>query len=170
MNKTIATRSLLITCLVVVGLAAARPALGQNGPRLIGGGFGYAFDQHEDFPVVSGIGWIPFQGPDILFKPLVAVPRVQVIPGISRWQVDLDAVWDIPVAPELIVRPYMGLGVGLVHDPGDTTPVVNLNAGFRIKKPEWDHQFAAEIHYTAGLGFRNQMTMNFVVMFPFRKR
>jgi hypothetical protein len=63
----------------------------------------------------------------------------------------------------------MGLGAGIVHEPDNTALVANFNAGFRIKKPNWDHQFAAEIHYSAGLDFRNEMTLNFVVMFPFGK-
>jgi len=162
-------RRLLLACVVVGLLAgAARPALAQG--RLIGGGIGYAFDEHADFLVLTGLGWIPVNGPNITFKPIVVTPRFQVLPGLEMWQVDLDAVWDIPLAPEINVRPYMGLGVGLSHSPFQTAPLFNFDAGFRYKKPTWSHQFAFEIHYSAGLDYGNTMVMNFLVLFPFGKR
>ena len=162
-------RRIAVACVVIgLNLAAARPADAQR--RAVGGGLGYSFDQHEDWVAVTGIGWIPVTLNWMTFvDPIVLVPRVQLHPGFERWQVDIGAVWDIPVPEEQTLRPYMGLGVGLARDT-QTTPIVNFNAGFRIQKPGWTHQFAAEIYYSAGLDFGNTMVMNFIVMFPIGRR
>jgi hypothetical protein len=164
-------RRLLVVCVAIgISVVTARPALAQGeilAPgKHVGGGLGYTFDEHSDFLVITGLGWLPINGPDIVFKPIVAAPRFQVFPGLDRWQVDVDGLWDIPVAPELNVRPYLGMGVGLSHSPGETTPLVNFDAGFRYKRPNWKHQLAFEVHYSAGLDYFNTMVMNVVVLFP----
>jgi hypothetical protein len=168
-------RRVLVVCMAIgISAVLAGPAQAQilRDGKQVGGGIGYAFDEHKDFLVITGIGWIPvhFDKLNIVFTPLVAAPRFTYLPGLDRWQIDLDAIWDIPVGKDMNVKPYMGLGVGITHEPFNTTPVVNFDAGFRYKKPAWTHQFAAEIHYSAGLDFGNSMLLNFIVLFPFGRQ
>jgi hypothetical protein len=162
---------IVIACVaVVVSLGAVRAASAQE-PVAVGGGIGYTFDEHKDFLVVQGIGWIPIERfPRFYFTPLVVMPRFQYFQGIERWQIDLNGIWDVPVAETMTVRPFLGIGVGLTHMPGTTTPLFNFEAGFRIKKPGWSHQFATGLSYSAGLDYLNSAVLHFSVLFPIGRR
>lgn len=163
-------RRLVLGCVLVAAvLVAARPADAQERQERIavGGGLGYTFDMDsETFLQVQGVGWIPIKAfPKFYFTPFALLPRFQYFQGIERWQLDLGGIWDIPVADTMSVRPYMGIGVGISHMTDETVPVFNYEAGFRIKKPTWSHQFKAGFTYSAGLDFGNVAVLHFSVLF-----
>ncbi len=143
--------------------------------KYVGGGLAYNIDIPEDYFGLTGVGWIPVNGPqNIPFKPLVLVPRFTTLPGVDYWQVDADMLWDIPLATDSNIRPYIGMGVGVVHEsfgPGfsDNTPLLNFDFGLRYRKPESKLQFLIDSHYSSGLDFPNTLHLNFAVLVPFGK-
>jgi hypothetical protein len=164
-------RRLLLVCVAFgIGMTLARPALAQAPERSIGGGAGYTYDFHSDFFVIDAVARFPVTIPNNKwFHPFELNPRFEVWPSFGQWQLDLDGVWDIPVLPEVPVRPYMGIGIGVGHTTDATAVLFNIDAGLRYKKPDWHHEFAVETHFSAGLTWENSMSINFLVFFPMKK-
>jgi hypothetical protein len=156
-------------------LALTSPAHAQatrDDQRYIGGGAGYLHDSPDDFLVFLGGAWIPVGGPDaIVFKPLVFSPRFNYFLGLSTWQVDANMLWDIPVATDLNLRPYIGMGVGFsrtsVQGFSSNTPLLNVVTGFRYRKPDMKPQILFEMQYSSGLDYANTATVNVIVLVPF---
>lgn len=168
----------IFVCLSV-SLLAARPAAAQGSSpdqqRYIGGGMGYLHDSPDDFLTFFGLAWIPVNGPDaIAFKPLVFNPRFTYFLGLSTWQADANMLWDIPLASDMNIRPYIGMGVGFnrmsVAGFSSNTPVLNVVTGFKYRKPEWRPQIVFEMQYSSGLDFANIAVVNFGVLVPFGQR
>lgn len=162
----------LVSVMLALGLclAVVRPVFAQDSPFAIGGGVGYVFDYHSDAVVVNAVARIPVNFKRSWLKPNVVTPRFEYFPTYNGFQVDLDALWDVPVVEGTPVRPYLGLGIGLAHSDGTTSYLFNFDAGVRYKKPSWKHEFALETHYSAGLDFDNSMALNFIVFFPIKGR
>lgn len=141
--------------------------------KSFGGGIAYNIDEPDSAFGLTGVGWIPVNGPQsIPFKPLVLVPRFTMLPGLDYWQVDADMMWDIPLQTEGNIHPYIGMGVGFVHSSfgpnfSDNTPLLNFNAGLRYAKPQSKLQFLIDSHYSSGLEYGNTMHLNFAVLVPF---
>ncbi len=165
-------RRLLLVCVAFgMSLALARPALAQDPERSIsiGGGGGYTYDFHSDWFVIDAVARVPVTIPNNKwFHPFTLTPRFEVWPTFGQFQFDLDGVWDIPVVPDTPVQPYMGIGIGVGHTEGATAVLFNVDAGLRYKKPTWKHEFAVEMHYSAGLNWENSMAINFLVFFPIK--
>lgn len=170
-------RKLCVVC-IVLGclLISGRGAWAQEpSERSFGGGLGYDFELNEDFLLITGMGWMPVEGPNIVFKPMVFSPRISKYLGFGHWQIDGDMLWDIPLAAQTNLRPYMGMGVGIAFESfgegdNDVTPLLNFVMGLRYKKPEWKYQIALETHYSSGINYANTMHINLTVLFPFGRR
>lgn len=161
--------SRLVVCFATACVLVSHVALAQE--KFVGGGVTYNIDVSPDSFGVVAMGWIPVKGPNIPFTPIVLAPKFEKFFGdASLWQIDVDALWDIPMANAGNIHPYLGMGVGLSRvsygDFGDNTPLLNFDAGLRFTRPTSKRQIALESHYSSGIDYGNTMVFNLVVLFP----
>lgn len=154
---------------------AAAPASAQEQQKYVGGGLAYNIDEPESEFGLTALAWLPMNGPEAIpFKPMVLAPRFTTLPGLDYWQLDADMLWDIPLRTENNFRPYIGMGIGVVHSSfgpsfSDNTPLLNFDFGLRYGKPSSKMQLLLDAHYSSGLEYPNTMHLNFGVLVPLGK-
>ena len=156
-------RRVVFAALTLVALSLM-PVRGVKAQRMLGLAPGFIFDETENFITATISGWFPLSTPSA-----VVSPRLTVYPGLHLTQADVDLLWDIPIAEDAALRPYLGAGFGVVHSSFDgftyTKPLLNLDAGLRYKPSDANYQFFFESHYSSGLEYPNTMVLNLGIMF-----
>jgi hypothetical protein len=158
-----------------LGFFAPTPLAGQTKVGL-GAFVGREFDLSDDWVIFGAQGLI---GPPR--SALVLNPRFTYHPfdGGSLVQLDLNALYELELARPGILRPYLGLGVGVVRESFDTPtgsesetkPAGNLIAGLRLAFRN-NANLSPFLHtqYSAINDFANSYTLSVGINYLFASR
>jgi hypothetical protein len=156
---------------VVLAAALTQPVAAQ---MQLGPGLGWLSDVKSDFLVITGDA--RFRLPDY---PIVINPRFDLFMGEgTTFQIDANALYQLPLAAGGPFTPYAGLGVALNHFSQDVISIegetetfsdntVGLNwiFGTTMDIAESPLQLYAHAQYTAAVDFANTMVVYAGVLF-----
>lgn len=127
-----------VAAFVVLGLAAPRAMHAQWG---IGGFVGREFDEGDHWAILGADARFPLQNSPVVINPRFTYHSFGF--GSKAIQFDVNVLYDFKLANPGLIRPYLGVGGGLVHtsisadlgcdvDCSSSTLVGDFVAGFRL--------------------------------------
>jgi len=170
-----------------VGLLAASAIIGMAAPRAVhaqwgvGAFVGREFDESDHWMFLGADARVPLQNSPVIINPRFVYHSYGS--GSTAFQFDVNVLYDFKLANPGLIRPYLGVGGGLVHtsfgtdfgcdvDCSQTTLVADFVAGFKLAFGNGDSQVVPFVNteYSFAKQFTNTYQLSAGIIYTPKKK